>query len=94
MAQPSAGVDEDGPPRIRELDFSEFHPLDHLPASAYCRSLPGGIRRHLAYGWQYKWPTQLGRMTLCRVGWHRWTKGWHHDEPCVLCRNCWLTKPS
>jgi len=37
-----------GPPAINDLDFSEFHPIDHLPATARCRSLPGGTRRHIS----------------------------------------------
>lgn len=87
-------MDHDGePPVIRELDFSEFHPLDHWPGTSDCRSLPGGARRHLALGWEYKWPSQAARATLCRVGWHKWVHGWSHDQPCMLCRHCWTTKP-
>jgi hypothetical protein len=77
-----------GPPTIRELDFSEFHPIDHLPATARCRSLPGGTRRHISLAWDYKWPTQIKRATLCRLGRHQWMPGWHGEQPCMVCRNC------
>jgi hypothetical protein len=83
---------DDGPPRIRELDFSDFHPIDHYPGTAYCRSLPGGFRRHLSLAWEFKWPQALGRATLCRIGRHRWVQGWVKDKPSTICRNCWVIK--
>jgi hypothetical protein len=83
----------EGPPRIRELDFSGFHPIDHYPGTGRCRSLPGGFRRHLDLAWEFKWPQQLGRATWCRIGRHKWVDGWAKDVPCSLCRNCWKIKP-
>jgi hypothetical protein len=85
-------VHEQGSPKIRELDFSEFHPLDHCPAMSRCRSLPGGTRRHIALAMEFKWPSQLAQLTRCRVAWHRYTEGWCHDKPCVICRDCWAVK--
>jgi hypothetical protein len=53
-----------------ELDFSRFHPLDHRPGGARCRSLYGGTRNHLVMAWQFKWSARLRELTLCRLGWH------------------------
>jgi hypothetical protein len=60
------------------IDFSEFHPLDHFPGDARCRSLPGGMARHFYLAWQYQWKETLGYWILwpfftisCRFGWHR-----------------------
>lgn len=39
------------------LDFSEFHPLDHNLWE--CRDYPGGWRRHLQYRWDYQWSEAL-----------------------------------
>lgn len=86
--------DDERPPMIRELDFSEFHPLDHWPGCGYCRSLPGGVRNHLALAWAYKWPDLLARRTRCRVGWHRWVRGWRGEVPLMLCAFCWVPRPS
>lgn len=59
-----------------ELDFSEFHPLDHWPGGAYCRSLPGGTRNHLALTWRFRRKQQLiqpfHRVFRCWWGKHQW----------------------
>lgn len=59
-----------------QLDFSQFHPLDHFPGSWYCRSLPGGTRNHLVMDWQYRRKNQLRAHTLCKFGWHTWQEVW------------------
>jgi hypothetical protein len=91
---------EQGPPRIDadKLDFSEFHPLDHWPGSAYCRSLPGGTRNHLDMAWHYKWRGILAAETLCRIGRHEMTTVWRRDRALIdptgewtswrACRHC------
>jgi hypothetical protein len=85
--------DPTGPPTIRHLDFSEFHPLDHWPAGPRCGSLPGGWRNHLSLAWTYRWSPQLAAETLCRIGRHRWCQGWHYGEPGTWCGNCAKPKP-
>jgi hypothetical protein len=75
------------PPEIRELDFSEFHPLDHLPGSARCRELPGGIRNHLAMAWEYKWRREVAVQTLCRIGRHHECNAWQRSRGEF--RSCW-----
>jgi hypothetical protein len=65
------------PPKLgpdTELDFSEFHPLDHSLIG--CRGYPGGRRRHLAYRWDFQWSHALRAKTLCRVGRHNPTQWW------------------
>jgi hypothetical protein len=80
----------DGPPQVKELDFSEFHPLgDHRPGDHRCRTLPGGWRNHLSLAWEYRWLPALSASTWCRVGCHEWRRGWKYRTPIVLCRNCW-----
>lgn len=72
------------------LDFSQFHPLDHWPGDQRCRTLPGGLRNHLALAWHYKWSSSLAVATLCRIGLHRPAQGWsdeHGDH--TLCAHCW-----
>jgi hypothetical protein len=68
------------PPVIRELDFSEFHPLDHWPAGQRCRSLPGGTRNHLDLAWTYRWSPRLRAATKCRIGRHHWVQAWQRTE--------------
>jgi hypothetical protein len=79
----------DGPPVIRSLDFSEFHPLDH---SAWaCRGYPGGRRRHLRYRWDFQWRDQFRGKTLCLIGRHRWVQWWRGQtgEPMgTTCLGC------
>jgi hypothetical protein len=78
------------PPNIRELDFSEFHPLDHTPGSRYCRELPGGTRNHLSLAWQFKWSMNLAAATRCRIGRHHKSEWWdrHRDKPEFRCWDC------
>lgn len=58
------------------IDFSEAHFLDHWPFTRYCRSLPGGWRRHLKYTWEYRWRAQ----TLCRLGLHDDADYWRSTD--------------
>lgn len=76
--------------RFRELDFSQFHPLDHWPGSARCRSLYGGWRNHLRMAWDYKWSGDLRSHTLCRIGRHRWGRTWTRSRgEFRSCNDCW-----
>ncbi|MET0702462.1 MAG: hypothetical protein ABWY93_22635 [Mycobacterium sp.] len=58
-----------------KIDFSRFHPLDHRPFTARCRSLYGGTRNHLRLTWAYRRRDQvLGpwrRIFGCAFGSHR-----------------------
>lgn len=70
--------------KIGSLDFSIFHPLDHWPGSPYCRTWPGGWRRHLKLAWEHKWHAA----TLCRLGWHKWANG--SDSTGWKGQSCWF----
>lgn len=85
--------------KIRHLDFSEFHPLDHNLWE--CRGYPGGRRRHLRFRWEFQWKDDVLAHTACRVGvhrfivWHRASPGprlgepvVHDDVHSVVCRGC------
>jgi hypothetical protein len=63
------------------LDFSEFHPLDHSIWEPYCWGWAGGIPRHIKLWWayQFKWPWQpYFAKRSCDKGIHNvvayWTK--------------------
>lgn len=89
----------DGPPSFNELDFSEYHPLDHYPATRYCRLLPGGTRRHLEYMWDFKWRRDLHRAFVCPWGRHKYTKHWSRNRSGETrewraCTYCSKTEPS
>lgn len=71
----------DDVPRIRELDFSEFHDLVHLVGSRTCRTQPGGVLRHVELAWEFRWWPNLRRWTFCRIGRHRWVRWFRHDPP-------------
>lgn len=80
-----------------QLDFSQFHPLDHWPGSAYCRSLPGGTRNHLKMTWSYRRRPMLASWTLCRIGRHRIITARRRDSVAdewvsfQTCNNCCYT---
>lgn len=61
-------------PYIRELDFSMWHPLDHWPGTARCRSFHGGTRNHLHLTWTYRRRHQVlkpwWRLFRCPFGRH------------------------
>ena len=72
------------------LDFSQYHPLDH--SLSECRGYPGGRRRHLSYLWEFRWREQLEVWLRHTSGRHTWfgmvrVSG---DEPVyrVACRGC------
>jgi hypothetical protein len=84
-----------------DLDFSEFHDLTHRIGSPYCRSLPGGILRHLEMKWDYQWvmPQALWGKPLCWLGRHSWTEVWDRGGEFTrppdrwMCFWCWKEKP-
>ena len=53
------------------MDFSRFHPLDHLPGPA-CRGLPGGFWLHLRYGWIFLWAPAIRVAARHVLGLHSW----------------------
>lgn len=65
-----------------DLDFSEFHDLMHPIGSKECRSMPGGILRHLELKWDYEWmmPQALWGKPLCLLGRHTWTEVWDSNS--------------
>lgn len=95
----------DGPPEIdpTQLDFSEFHPLDHYIWEPRCRDHFGGPKRHIQLWWWYKFeytPEKVWhRWVLCRLDRHQSSKGWGRKDPdsewvsTVNCRWCWLKLP-
>lgn len=54
------------PPKLDldRVDFSELHALDHHVWEPYCRTLPGGRRRHLSLAWRFRWQRDLRAATL------------------------------
>jgi hypothetical protein len=52
------------------LDFSQFHPLDHNVLE--CRGYPGGRRRHLQYRWDFFVRPWLRVHWLHATGRHDW----------------------
>jgi hypothetical protein len=88
-----------------QLDFSQFHPLDHFPGTRRCRSLPGGTLNHLVMDWQYRRQDQLRALTLCKIGRHGYggvwqvrddedRKNWRDREPDFeVCQSCGKDKP-
>lgn len=70
--------------KVERLDFSQFHALDHMPGSPYCWTQYGGLRIHLAYGWDLKWRPWL----RCKVGLHNWTE-WQRGDGSSAGRGCW-----
>ncbi len=87
-----------------KLDFSQFHPLDHWPGSAYCRSLPGGTRQHLHLAWVFRRREQVlapvYKLLLCHIGRHAeqvWYQRQEDGTQKVMpsCRYCsWTRLPS
>jgi len=62
-------------PEIKELDFSQFHPLMHRPFSRECFGWYGGPTRHIELWWDYQRPDPIGAV-LCRLGRHDMTPYW------------------
>jgi hypothetical protein len=87
--------DDENGDQVR-LDFSRFHPTDHLPWDKRCAELPGGWRTHLLYLWRYRWKEAVewcalwpAYLVLCRLETHR-TRTWHNGTTgfTVLCEYC------
>lgn len=77
------------PPKVRHLDFSEFHDLMHRPFTAECRSMYGGSRRHLSLWWEFIGQPALARRFLCPTSRHRWCDGWSKALGDIwVCANC------
>lgn len=80
-------------PRVREIDFSQAHFLDH--PLWRCGKGPhqyGGWRTHLRYAWRYRWRSDILAATTCRFGRHRPTRAFKRQGPrsipLVLCTHC------
>lgn len=67
-------------PVIRRLDFSEWHPMGHIPFSHTCRSYYGGGRRHLWLWWTWRGRLTMRRLTLCKLGRHEWGEWLLYDD--------------
>ena len=74
------------PPKLDlyRVDFSELQALDHHIWEGYCRTLPGGRRRHLSLAGNFKWKPDL-RAATC-VGSVFIAAGRHSD---AIRRVCW-----
>lgn len=78
-----------------DLDFSDFHPLDHSVFA--CRDYPGGWQRHLRDQWVYRWHPAIRVRTLCVFGFHRWGQGWQRRgrdyewTRFEMCLDCYTT---
>lgn len=63
-------------PELPELDFSQYHPLDHWPFSARCRDHYGGGRHHLRIAWRFRRRDEVvgvfARVSTCVIGRHKW----------------------
>ncbi len=75
-----------GPPKIKELDFTGFHPLDHTVWA--CRGYPGGRRTHLAYRWDFQWRDKLRKWFLCPVNRHIPVTWWGQGRTGISCQAC------
>lgn len=85
-----------------DVDFSEFHPLDHGIWDPVCWGWAGGIGRHLSLWrmYQFEWPWQSHMAKrACDRGLHHVIAYWdylpHHDgkeitDPAtgLMCRDC------
>lgn len=82
MTQPPIDIDK--------IDFSRFHPIDHYPWTARCRSLYGGGFYHVRIWWGHIGRQYLRAWTVCRLGRHQPVRAWREDPKkfSVVCRNC------
>lgn len=75
---------------VKNLDFSQFHDLMHMPFTPYCWRMFGGPRRHMTLWWEHVAVSELRRNTLCQFGRHRhrtWRRTGRLDtfRACVDC---------
>ncbi len=86
---------------MAKLHFDRFHPLDHWPGSARCRSFYGGWRNHLSLAWWVIWRDRvlrpIRRPLWCPLGRHRWNFSYRNTadgsvqvEP--FCTDCAATR--
>lgn len=81
-----------------EIDFSEFHPLDHSILDPYCWGWAGGIPRHIHLWWlfQFQWPWHnvLARRS-CHKGYHNVVAYWN-SMPAVwdAQKREWVDRPA
>lgn len=91
--------DDTGTPKLefRELDFSQFHPLDHWPSSPRCWGLYGSPWNHIVMTWQFRRREQVvgffrRLIGSCRRGRHAY-RIWYtqaadrYTAQCVYCSN-------
>lgn len=69
--------------KIKELDFSIFHPLMHSLWA--CRGWPGGRKRHLSMRWEYQWRGKFRAQTWCRAGRHQQVTWYRPDGSSFTC---------
>ena len=70
---------------MSDLDFSEFHPLDHHILDPYCWGWAGGIPRHIQLWWDYQfmqdpWPLRWWHRRQCARGNHEVTPYWDSKD--------------
>lgn len=80
-----------------KLDFSQWHPYDHLPLSKRCREHYGGFRRHMWLLWRFKWDmrAKVKKITHCIWGKHSSSSMWKRVEGEMKYRGevcCWCYK--
>lgn len=94
----SAGNEREVP--VENLDFSQFHALDHWPWTRWCREQPyGGGWHHVKSTWQWRrrdqWFGWWFKITQCTFGKHE-EMFWRSPKGAwVGCRYCnWSRPPS
>lgn len=90
-ATQSDGIDYPPNLDVAQLNFDEFHPLDHPVWTRRCREFYGGPRRHLEMWWAFKAHDWLHGHTLCKVGRHRPTTAFEPRRNRMRreCQWCW-----
>jgi hypothetical protein len=75
--------------KIKKLDFSQFHPLDHNIFDKECKEWYGGRLNHIKLWWRYQFEPDLVRNTLCRLGLHRFVEyNDNKDKKWLACYYC------
>lgn len=80
-----------------QLDFTQFHPLDHWVGTRLCRSYHGGAIQHLRLKWWYQWSEPLlwlpHRMFMCPFGRHEILIG-GRETYSAYCQFCRFERPA